>query len=174
MLDFTRIKTALPFFRPKQMLTLELTENIYIPCISLLIGCLFQLYTVLDLNTRADMDQSFTTTSFLVILFSTFINLCLFFINSNKVINLYKEVDYKLNIYVVIMIIILLMSGLCIMIIPAFYLNNNNDTSIFCTCNNGEAKLSLIPSNKYCCKNCMPNYDIINYNDQTICTKNKI
>ena len=171
MIDFSRIKTTLPFFRPKRMWTLELTENVYIPCISLLIGCLFQLYTVLDLNTRADMDKSFTTTSFLVILFSTFINLCLFFINSNKVINLYKEVDYKLNIYVVILIIILLLSGLCIMIIPAFYLNNENDRSIFCTCNNGEAKLSLIPSNKYCCKSCMPNYDIKNYEDQTICSE---
>ena len=75
------------------------------------------------------------------------------------------------NIYVVFMIIILLISGLCIMIIPAFYLNNENDRSIFCTCNNGEAKLSLIPSNKYCCKSCMPNYDIKNYDDQSICTK---
>lgn len=171
MVDFYRIKSVLPFFRPKQMLTLELTENVYIPCISLLISCLFQLYTVLDLNTRADMDKLFTTTSFLVILLSTFINLCLFFFNSNKVINIYKEVDYKLNIYIVIMIIILLISGLFIMIIPAFFLNNENDRSIFCTCNNGEAKLSLIPSNKYCCKSCMPNYDIKNYDDQTICAK---
>lgn len=171
MIDFSRIKTVFPFFKPKQMLTLELMENVYIPCISILISCLFQLYTVLDLNTRADMDNTFTTTSFLVILFSSFINLCLFFINSNKVINLYKDVDYKLNIYVVFMIITLLISGLCIIIIPAFYLNNENDRSIFCTCNNGEAKLSVIPSNKYCCKNCMPNYDIKNYEDQTICSK---
>ena len=146
MIDFNTIKTAFPFFRPKQMLTLELTENIYVPCISLLIGCLFQLYTVLDLNTRADMDKSFTTTAFFVILFSTLINLCLFFINSNKVINLYKEVNYKLNIYIILMIIILLLSGLFIMIIPAFYLNHENDRSVFCTCNYGEAEFSLIPS----------------------------
>ena len=146
-------------------------ENIVLPSLALLIGCLYQLYSIMNINIYKKVKNKVSETTATSIILSSLINLSLLLIHCGKIVNIIMIM--LINFFVISIIIILVLSGLLITIIPAIYLTSKNDEYIFCNCDNGLAELTYIPSEKSCCKSCNPKYKLKEISGNKICEKRK-
>jgi len=163
------------FFYDKKVSYITIIENLYVPSISLLLGCIYQYYYMLYMNSMSESDD-LPKLSYYIIVLSTIINFIILLIQSYKIIDLYNSIKY-INIHIIILIGIITISGIFIMIIPPTYIYHDDPiSSIYCSCANGKSELSYIPSEKYCCEYCNEGYS--KYEDketnQTICIENKL
>jgi len=147
-------------------------ENIVLPSLALLIGCSYQLYSIMNINIYKTVKNKVSETTATSIILSSLINLSLLLIHCGKIVNIINEYGL-VNFFVIGIIIILILSGLLITIIPALYLTSKNDEYIFCNCDNGLAELTYIPSEKSCCKSCNPKYKLKEIIGNKICEKRK-
>lgn len=149
---------------------LENLEQIVIPTIALLIGCSYQLYSIMNINIYKTVKNKVSETTVSSIILTSIVNLSLLLIHFNKILNIINKSGIS-NFFVILIIILLVISGLLITIIPALYLTSRSDEYIFCNCENGLAELTYYPSEKYCCKTCNPGYKIKELDGNKICIK---
>lgn len=144
-------------------------ENILLPVISLLVACMYQLYSIIIVYANSDVVNKVDITSIHVIIFTTAVNILLLIINFYKVINFFML--HGLAFFGVLNAILLIISGIIITILPGLYMNNIPERNIFCNCLNGMADVKFYPSKNECCKKCNQGYNLINVGENKICVK---
>uniref|UniRef100_A0A6C0CWH3 Uncharacterized protein n=1 Tax=viral metagenome TaxID=1070528 RepID=A0A6C0CWH3_9ZZZZ len=146
-------------------------ENILLPVISLLVACIYQIYSIIFIYANSTVENKVEITSLNVIIFTTFINIILLIINFYKVINFFMI--YGLNLFGVVNAILLTIAGIIITILPGIYINNIPNRNIFCSCSNGMANVKFFPSKNECCKKCNQGYHLIDIDENKICVVDK-
>ena len=155
-----------------ELFTIYNIENILLPILSLLIGCIYQLYSILYIYAYSDVQNKVQDTSSTAIIITSIINVLLLIINFYKVVNLILN-NHIFDFFILICVVLLIISGLLITILPGIYFNNKPNRNIFCACDNGLAEFTYIPSKNLCCKKCNPGYKMKIIDDNKLCVIDK-